>query len=263
MNVTSTDCLTQNRDTVCDSNNQQYPSPCFIKNLTTQVAYRGVCVTGCSITGQVCGFNGKTYRSECAAWADYVSVDYNGPCRAIGLISDKIGKQCSEVECKPLPDIHCLGYTPPGACCPICGGALKLIYSRKQIDRALYALRGHSMTSLTLQSILQALERQIQIAECAIRGFLSIELDIFVMVQTIEKKPSSLQLEACVREAEKLASLIRRHSPRVQSELSLSALTAATIVHAPALNQGNGVQSFYYERCYLVVFFGLLTYLNN
>lgn len=40
-----------------------------------------------------------------------------------------------------------------------------------------------------------------------------------------------MQLEACVREAEKIASLVNMKSPRIASELSLSSLTLATIVH--------------------------------
>lgn len=48
----------------------------------------------------------------------------------------------------------------------------------------------------------------------------------------MEKNPSKLQLEACVRETEKIASLINRQSPRIASELSLSSLTAATPVHS-------------------------------
>lgn len=68
-------------------------------------------------------------------------------------------------------------------------------------------------------------------AQCALTGYLSVELDIVVIVRSTVQRPSELQLEACVREAEKLASLVRRQSPRVASELSLSALTASTLVH--------------------------------
>lgn len=86
---------------------------------------------------------------------------------------------------------------------------------------------------MTLRSLLKSLERQIQVAQCVLRGYLSVELDIFVLVQTTERYPSALQLEACLREAEKIASLVNRQSPRVVSELSLSSLTAAKVVHVP------------------------------
>lgn len=174
--------------------------------------------------------------SECAAWADYTSVDYKGPCVAVGLITDKKKEQCPGIKCKPLPDANCLGFTPPGACCPICGGTLRLLYSRKQIDRALYVLYNNDTYPLTLKALLQALARTIQVAQCSLRGYLTIEMDIFVIVETTESNPSQLQLEACIREAEKIASLVNTQSPRLVSELSLSSLVLATPVHT----QNNG-----------------------
>lgn len=38
----------------------------------------------CSTSSSVCGHNGETYPSECAALADRTTVDYVGPCRIIG-----------------------------------------------------------------------------------------------------------------------------------------------------------------------------------
>lgn len=76
-------------------------------------------------------------------------------------------------------------------------------------------------------------------AQCTLAGYLSVELDIVVIVKSTVRNPSDLQLESCVREAEKLASLVRRQSPRVASELSLSALTAATLAHT--VEQTSGV----------------------
>lgn len=58
---------------------------------------------------QVCGFNGRTYNSECAAHADLVSVDYESPCSAIGLITNTKSKQCFHVVCPKLSDPFCLG----------------------------------------------------------------------------------------------------------------------------------------------------------
>ena len=190
----------------------------------------------CRTEGAVCGIDGNTYTSECAAHARQVSEDYDGPCRVVGLIGDKPRPQCSEdvVKCPPLTRSGCLGVTPPGACCPVCGGSLRLLYSQKQVDRALYALRGNAVSALTLEAVLRALERQVQVAECAVRGYRTVEMDLFVLVQAIGRDtPSDLQLEACVREAEKLANLVQVASPRVLSELSLSALMTATIVHVP------------------------------
>lgn len=224
-------CSRLSQDLVCDTDNHQHPNSCYLIRRGKKLAYRGPCLRNCDHTGVICGANGKTYPSECAAIADYVTVDYTGPCNTVGLIADVKTIQCANVQCATLPSDDCVGYTPPGACCPICGGVIRFLYSRKQIDRALYALQGHSLESLTLKSILSSLERQIQVAQCSLTGYLSVELDIVVIVRSTVQRPSELQLEACVREAEKLASLVRRQSPRVASELSLSALTASTLVH--------------------------------
>lgn len=224
-------CSRLPQEPVCDTDNHQHPNSCYLVRRGKKLAYRGTCLSNCDHTSTICGANGKTYPSECAAIADFVTVDYVGLCNTVGLIADVKTIQCAAVQCATLPTDDCIGYTPPGACCPICGGVIRFLYSRKQIDRALYALQGHSLNSLTLKSILSSLERQIQVAQCSLGGYLSVESDIVVVVRSTIKKPSALQLEACVREAEKLASLVRRQSPRVVSELSLSALTASTLVH--------------------------------
>ncbi|XP_044759007.1 reversion-inducing cysteine-rich protein with Kazal motifs [Coccinella septempunctata] len=227
----STNCKNLPEEPVCDTENRQYPNSCFLAHNNARFAYKGPCLKNCQNSGQVCGINGRTYSSECAAFADMVSVDYLGPCVAVGLITDTKSPSCANVICKELSNPNCLGITPPGACCPICGGSLRLLYSRKQIDRALYALQNESTDSLTLRALLKSLERQIQVVQCTLRGYLTVELDIFVSVQSTEKNPTDIQLEACVREAEKLASLINLQSPRIASELSLSSLTLAKIVH--------------------------------
>lgn len=245
-------CSRLPQDPVCDTENQQHPNSCYLVRRSKKFAYRGSCLYNCDHTTTICGLNGKTYPSECAALADYVTVDYTGPCSTVGLIGDVKTEQCNtNIQCRHLATENCIGYTPPGACCPICGGVIRFLYSRKQIDRALYALQGHSLSSLTLKSILEALERQIQVAQCALTGYLSVELDIVVIVRSTVKKPSDLQLEACVREAEKLASLVRRQSPRVASELSLSALTAATLVHT--VEHSSGVLTSYVMNNVLII----------
>lgn len=104
------------------------------------------------------------------------------------------------------------------------------------MDRALLALHGRGINALTLSAILKALDRQIQVAECTVRGYLTVENDILVLVVPVNERVSDLQLESCVREAEKLANLIERSSPRILSELSLSALITATVVHTSVSN---------------------------
>ncbi|KAJ8968089.1 hypothetical protein NQ317_005572, partial [Molorchus minor] len=199
----SSDCTLLPKDPVCDLDNQQYDNSCLLAHHNSKLAYRGPCLNRCKYKGQVCGFNGKTYISECAAFADMIAVDYDGPCIAIGLITQVKAHQCAGVNCPKLQDPSCLGVTPPGACCPICAGSIRILYSRKQIDRALYVFGSQNSRAVNLHTILKSLERQIQLAQCTLKGYLTVELDIFVAVQTTERYPSELQLEACIREAEK------------------------------------------------------------
>lgn len=182
--------------------------------------------------GEVCGQNGVTYSSECAAWAEFVSVDYQGPCLAVGYISNTMEPKCQfdRIACPPLKKYNCQGYTAPGACCPKCGGALRIFYSKKQIDRALYAT-NISATVVNLHNVLQSLERHVKIAECVLRGYLTIETEIFVSVETTVEHPTDLQLSVCVMEAEKIADLINHESALLTSDLGLSALVYAIPIH--------------------------------
>lgn len=164
-------------------------------------------------------------------------VDYQGKCQEIGLLSNTLGERCNSIECK-VNKLHekCIKIVPPGACCPICSGALRIVYSRKQIDRALYALKGRNTNALTLRGILQALEELIRVGQCRLSGYLTIETDIFVTVQSTVKTPSFIQIEACEREAEKIATLISMQSHRITSNLALSSLTAAHVMQSSNLN---------------------------
>lgn len=125
---------------------------------------------------------------------------------------------------------------PPGGCCPQCGGAIRIIYSRKQIDRALFALKGKNTDVLSLRSILRGLDNLIRVAHCRLSGYLTIESDIFVIIHTAGVNLSSLQREACIREAEKIATLIETQSHRITTDLALSALTVANVVRPEDLD---------------------------
>lgn len=86
--------------------------------------------------------------------------------------------------------------------------------------------------SVTLEALLNALARQIQVAQCALRGMMTPDRDIFIIVQSTSKRPSMLQLRACVAETEKLVTRIVERSPRVVAEVPLGALTRAEIAHS-------------------------------
>ncbi|KAI8439610.1 hypothetical protein MSG28_013336 [Choristoneura fumiferana] len=230
--VNTSSCNSQPPMPVCDTDSRTHSNPCHLVMSGSKFAYWGQCLERCSKVGSVCGTNGITYNSECAAWSEYVSVDYRGPCLAVGPISNLMEPKCQvdRIICPPLRKANCLGFTAPGACCPKCGGALRILYSKKQIDRALYGT-NISSSVINLKNVLSALERQVKIAECALRGYLTIEMEIFVSVETILDHPTDLQLRVCVLEAEKLAELINRESPLISSDLGLSALSYALTVH--------------------------------
>ncbi|KAL4711491.1 hypothetical protein ACJJTC_000507 [Scirpophaga incertulas] len=230
--VNTSNCNGQPANPVCDTDGVAHPTACHLLLSGKRFGYWGPCLKYCSHRGTVCGVDGITYTSECAAWAKYVSVDYSGPCVAVGTISDLMEPKCTfdRVLCPPMKQQNCQGFTPPGACCPKCGGALRVLYSKKQIDRALYGT-NISATVVNLHNLLKALELQVKIAECALRGYLTIETEIFVSIESLLPDPTDLQLEVCVLEAERLADMINRESPVISIDLGLSALSYAINVH--------------------------------
>ncbi|XP_038222339.1 reversion-inducing cysteine-rich protein with Kazal motifs isoform X2 [Zerene cesonia] len=240
--VNISNCNAQPTNPVCDTDGQTHSNPCHLVMSGRKLAYWGYCLQGCSSTGTVCGVNGVSYSSECASWAEYVSVDYYGPCFAVGPISDVMEPKCQldRILCPPLKKPNCLGFTAPGACCPKCGGALRILYSKKQIDRALYGT-NISASVINLKNVLSALERHVKVAECALRGYLTIEMEIFVTIESILKNPTDLQLKVCILEAEKIADLINRDSALITSDLGLSALSYALIVHTYPTQAGGGL----------------------
>lgn len=168
-------------------------------------------------------------------------MDYAGECREVGLLSDMMGPRCTTVKCSKLPNEHCQPIYPPGACCPICAGAIRIVYSRKQIDRALYALKGRHQELVTLRGVLQSLSGLVRVSQCRLAGFLTMETDIFVTVQSTAREPSFVQIEACAREADKIATLIGTQSHRVTSDLALSSLTVANSVPTSTVNDASAI----------------------
>uniref|UniRef100_A0A1I8Q6R9 Reversion-inducing cysteine-rich protein with Kazal motifs n=2 Tax=Stomoxys calcitrans TaxID=35570 RepID=A0A1I8Q6R9_STOCA len=216
---------------VCDTKGHTFNSACDLLNTKSSFSHWGSCNRGCSWKGPVCGINGVNYPHECAAWSNYILVDYKGRCREVGLLShDLERKRCRSVKCPDLPSPYCQAITPPGACCPLCASAFRIMYSRKQIDRALYALRGQHKDLLTLHSVLHELDSLIQVTECQLTGFLTMEVGIFVAIVPRASTPTRMQIEACIREAEKLSALITAQSHKITTNLILSGLTMSTML---------------------------------
>ncbi|XP_025206396.1 reversion-inducing cysteine-rich protein with Kazal motifs [Melanaphis sacchari] len=229
-----TSCEDVTKSVVCDTDDVEHSNLCHLLRSGKTLAYNGPCLVGCNSTGSVCGVDGNTYPSECAAFAESASVDYPGPCISSGFIGHNGRPYCAAkgvVNCPRLPHKGCLGITPPGACCPKCAGALRILFSQKQVDRVMHTLKKPSVNALNTKSILRALDRHVLVAECVVRGHLTMYQDLLVLVESTVRNPTRLQLEACIRESEKLSSLVETSSPRVMIDLSLSTLISASPVH--------------------------------
>lgn len=149
-----------------------------------------------------------------------------------------MGSRCSRIKCETLPTDKCSRIIPPGACCPICGGGIRIMYSRKQIDRALYALKTKNSELVTLKAILRSLGKIIKTSRCRLSGYLTIETDLFVAVEPIDHAISDILIEVCLREAEKITTLIATQNHRISTDLALSALTMAKMIPASAESNG-------------------------
>lgn len=102
-----------------------------------------------------------------------------------------------------------------------------------KLDRIYYVMKEDvDKDTVTLEALLSALARQIQVAQCVLRGMMTPDRDIFIVVQPTSRRPSTLQLRACVTETEKLVTRILERSPKITVEVPLSALIRAEIAHS-------------------------------
>ena len=79
-------CDWRPHDPVCDTGNQEHRNLCLLVRKNQDLAHFGHCMDGCSSAGTVCGVDGESYSSECTAWANKISVDYQGTCQTIGVL---------------------------------------------------------------------------------------------------------------------------------------------------------------------------------
>ncbi|KAF7247909.1 Reversion-inducing cysteine-rich protein with Kazal motifs [Varanus komodoensis] len=120
-------CGDQLRDPVCDTDNIEYNNLCALHQKGKS--------SFCKSVDLVCGHNGETYSNVCAAYSDRVAIDYSGPCQAVGVLSDYSTQgECVSVTC---PHLSATGYKPiipPGACCPLYAGMLRVLYDKEKLD---------------------------------------------------------------------------------------------------------------------------------
>ncbi|XP_077973022.1 reversion-inducing cysteine-rich protein with Kazal motifs-like [Styela clava] len=229
-------------DPVCDTDGVEYDNICQLRkrNRNTRLAYRGHCKKHCDDkeTVPVCGQNIVTYENECSALAERVLVDYYTPCHAVNVNRDKKKTDaCAGVICKELADSNCESVTPPGACCPRCGGMIRIVYSQLHVNAiSRTAIQG----PITVRDIIRSLRRHVNVKQCDIYGHLTMEGDIAVLSVPVVKNATPIQIEACLREAEGLARFINERNPILTSDVILSTLTGAEVHGKKSAGSGAG-----------------------
>ncbi|XP_063778841.1 reversion-inducing cysteine-rich protein with Kazal motifs [Pseudophryne corroboree] len=225
--------LREQREPVCDSDNMEHPSICTLYQRGKQLSYKGTCQPFCKFAEPVCGQNGETYSSVCSAYSNRVAVDYYGQCQDVGIFSDhSFSTECSSIQCPPKPKVGCTPVTPPGACCPLCAGVIRILYDKEKLDA--FAKVTKKMP-ITIIDILQKIRLHISVPQCDVFGYLSVESEIIVLVVPVDNHPKSIQIDACNKEAEKINSLIHFDSPTLASQVPLSALITSEVIVSSTL----------------------------
>uniref|UniRef100_A0A671WZK1 Reversion inducing cysteine rich protein with kazal motifs n=1 Tax=Sparus aurata TaxID=8175 RepID=A0A671WZK1_SPAAU len=215
-------CDKNSVEPACDTDGLVHPSLCQLQQAGKTLAYMGHCQDACRKPQQVCGHNGETYNTVCDAFSDRVAVDYEGPCHAVGAVSDVASDTaCSVIPCPPLSTPGCWPVTPPGACCPICASMLQILWNKEQMN-AFSKLNKNQ--PVTVHNVLQILRLHVSVPQCDVFGYLSIDHELVVLIAPVDQQPTPLQIEACSKEAEKIDSLINYASPTLVSHVPLSKL---------------------------------------
>uniref|UniRef100_A0A4W6EP23 Reversion-inducing cysteine-rich protein with Kazal motifs n=1 Tax=Lates calcarifer TaxID=8187 RepID=A0A4W6EP23_LATCA len=220
-------CDKNSVEPACDTDGLVHPSLCQLQQAGKTLAYMGHCQDACRKQQQVCGHNGETYNTVCDAFSDRVAVDYEGPCHAVGAVSDVApDSACSLIPCPPLSTPGCHPVTPPGACCPICASMLQILWNKEQMNTF---SKLNKNQPVTVHDVLQILRLHVSVPQCDVFGYLSIDHELVVLIAPVDQQPTPLQIEACSKEAEKIDSLINYASPTLVSQVPLSAFLTSEI----------------------------------
>lgn len=209
---------------------------CSIVQQEKTLLHKGYCLGSCNITsGSVCGANGRTYSSRCAAQNDYIVVDYQGACTPPTDADFEQGRYCaSSVKCPSLPT-QCIAQSVAGMCCPVCGGVLYLLPSQ-----GLVAVNQLYMNdrALSVRLLCLKLTSLLSLSECGMSCYLGVDGDVVAIVSSSVVQPSWIQIEACNNEAKKLEAMVKLQHVRMQSDLVLSTIIGAKVSPAKISKPG-------------------------
>ncbi|XP_064614462.1 reversion-inducing cysteine-rich protein with Kazal motifs-like [Liolophura sinensis] len=213
-------CNHHHHDEVCDNDGVEYTNMCLLRLHQRKLHHWGHCLQNCDMTVKVCGHDGETYSSECTAMASWTTVDYYGPCQAVGKVSadNSDSYRCDKVQCRPLKPASCNGIIPPGGCCPVCATELQLLFSEEMVEKVSRTIHR----PLTIQNITSKLSEFLTISECGVFGYISIEGTIITLFMPVTAEPTALQLEACNHEAQRIQRFLQMSSPNVMTHLALT-----------------------------------------
>nr|XP_022307152.1 reversion-inducing cysteine-rich protein with Kazal motifs-like [Crassostrea virginica] len=235
-------CNLHYHDPVCDTEGREHPNACLLMEKEKVLAYRGHCQTNCEGTSSVCGHDGETYRSQCEALAARVTVDYPGPCRVLGIFSgNSSGGECVGVVCPPVLPQQCNPILPPGACCPVCAAELRVLYKPELAELvSKETLSG----PVSVQQTVDVLSHLLEILECDVFGFLGVDQsEVVILIKPITPQPSMLQVQACIREAERIEYLVQTDSPLLKAYTTLTPFLLAPM-RAPSTLPASDSQSY-------------------
>ncbi|XP_064633314.1 reversion-inducing cysteine-rich protein with Kazal motifs-like [Lineus longissimus] len=245
----------RHHDPVCDTEGLEHVNLCSLVAKGKKLAYRGHCRPGCRTHGTVCAHNGETYPSECEALGNGVTIDYDGPCITVGQYSAAKGQySCRKVRCHKKRHSACHGVVPPGGCCPVCGGIIRILFSNKLAVTVASTAR---VPPISVQNVTQQLRQHLVVAECDVFGYLSIENELVVTVVPVSMTPTALQVEACVSEAENLGSLFKLSSPMLTLDVSLYPFLTTT-VHTSQAAQASSAAILSSSRIALMTFIQII-----
>ncbi|XP_046846296.1 reversion-inducing cysteine-rich protein with Kazal motifs-like [Xenia sp. Carnegie-2017] len=220
----------------CDTENNQYLNKHAVLQAGKEIAYQGDCNSSCAPgVLKVCGVDGQTYSSVCALKYAKMLLDYEGPCRTVGKFNNERSVRCADIKCPMLNPSNCEGITPPGACCEVCATQMTILFDEDEIAKTNRLVRDKSQP-ITQDDVVARVRRHISMSECDVFGFYNTYRNFVLLITTITDKPTTLQFLVCMKEAEKIETLINTESPIFTSDEILSSFRAVKL-QTPLLSE--------------------------